>query len=360
MRYCQGLFANGHVPADVQATFVSSTAFYQQITPLDARLRVIHDLAPASASRFRRYLWHLLLYPHLVHQISPDVEFYPSGQLRVSLRQARTVATCHNLLLFDPKEMARFTDGREHHNFEIYRDRQARSMHAATGVIFLSEHSRRVVLEAQPGIKRHTVVAHGLEPEFRLSTPRAYAFGSPVWLLYVSTVHYYKHHCSVVRAVKAVRRATGLDLRLRLVGGGSSLALAQLRETLHAEDATCYVEMAGEVNRAALLREYRQADLFIFASSSETFGITLLEAMGARLPIACSIRTGLPDILRDAGVYFDPEDSPSIVSALCDLLTSPERRHELGEKAYKYSLDYTWERCAWETFEFIRQVNALK
>ncbi len=359
VRYCKGLFASGNVPEDFQAYFISASKFCAQIEPLDGNVRVIHDPTPSCGSRLRRYIWHLFTYPHIVRKIRPEIEFYPSGQLRVFMREARTVATCHNLLLFDAREMARFKDGQERRDFDVYRGRQTDSMLTATGVIFPSEHSRKTVLNALPRIKLHKVVAHGLDSAFLFAEPRSYRLGNPVNLLYVSGIHYYKHHPEVIRAVKIARKACGLDVRLRIVGGGSSRARIELQETLLEENAEAFVELVGEVDRDTLMREYHQADAFIFASTSETFGIALLEAMGTRLPIACSHRSGLPDLLRDGGIYFDPEDIASIAASLCDLLTSEMRRQSLGEIAYQHAQEFTWERCARDTFDFIRHVATI-
>lgn len=356
VRYCQGLFASGAIPEDMEVYFVCSSQFFEQIKPLDPEVRVITHSWPGSSSRAKRYGWHILGYPRLVQRIQPDIEFYPSGQLRVYLRKAITVATCHNLLLFDKVEIERFPDPQERRYFSQYRQRQVSSFERASGVIFLSDHSRHIVLNDLPGIRRHTVIPHGLDPRFRLPARESYEFGPVVRLLYVSTVHFYKHYPEVVRALITVRRQTGLDVHLRIVGGAAKNAYEELIAAVQDEGAEEAVELVGSLDTKALIREYANADLFVFASTSETFGITLLEAMGARLPILCSDRTGLPDILRDAGLYFDPENPASIAYALAQMLAHADKRRELGERAYQYSLEYTWQRCVQQTFRFIRDV----
>jgi glycosyltransferase involved in cell wall biosynthesis len=356
VQYCKGLFASRAVPEDMEICFVCSPQFLDQIKPVDADVKVVSHPWPASHSRLQRYLWHSLLYPRLVHRFAPDIEFYPSGQLRVYLRRATTVATCHNLLLFDMEELRRLEGTPDYRFFMNYRKRLRRSLQRASGVIFLSEHSRQVVLEDSPGIEQYRVVAHGLDPAFLMSEKRPYTLGESVNLLYVSPIYPYKHHPEVLRAVRTIREATGLEICLRVVGSAAPDARQHLEGIIRSEGAEGYVDIAGEVSRNDLLEEYRQADLFVFASSSETFGITLLEAMGARLPIACSSHTGLPDILKDAGVYFDPDDPGSIACAITQLISSTENRQMLGERAHQYAHAYTWKRCAGQTFDFIRQV----
>ena len=78
--------------------------------------------------------------------------------------------------------------------------------------------------------------------------------------------------------------------------------------------------------------------------------------MGSKSPIACSNRTGLPAILKDAGVYFDPFNVLSIKTALYELISNQDKREELGSKGYLYAQEYTWKKCAEETFEFIKTI----
>lgn len=356
IRYCKGLFGSGVTPKDLEIIFVCSTSFYEQIKPLDDGIKVVHHSWPSSSSRLQRYLWHLAIFPTLVRKIRPDVEFYPSGQLRVYLRKAITVASCHNLLLFDQHELNRFTDKHQRKFFQTYRSHQENSFKRASGVIFFSEYSRRVVLGEIPELKITRVIPHGLEPQYCFLDPRTYDFGLQVNLLYVSPVYPYKNHQEVILAVKMLRKEMDQDLRLRLVGGGDPEAVEKLRAFILKEETSEFIVLVGFYNNNELIEEYRKANIFIFASSCEAFGITMIEAMAAGLPIACSDLAGLPDVLKDAGEYFDPRDPHSIANALRKLIINKERRKKLGKKAYKYSLKYTWEESAQQTFAFIRQI----
>jgi glycosyltransferase involved in cell wall biosynthesis len=80
---------------------------------------------------------------------------------------------------------------------------------------------------------------------------------------------------------------------------------------------------------------------------------SLIESMATGLPIACSNRGPMPEILIDGGVYFDPEDYLSISSAIKELIKDPNLREEKAHKAKQYSKIYTWNRCSRETCEFL-------
>ena len=112
----------------------------------------------------------------------------------------------------------------------------------------------------------------------------------------------------------------------------------------------CY---KGPVPYHELPQLYHRADLFVFASSCENLPIILLEAMASGLPIACSKRGPMPEVLGDAGVYFDPENSPDITKTLRQLLLSSDLRAHNAQTAYEQAKNYTWERSAEETLAFI-------
>jgi len=82
----------------------------------------------------------------------------------------------------------------------------------------------------------------------------------------------------------------------------------------------------------------------------------LLEAMASGLPIACSKRGPMPEMLGNAGIYFDPEQPVEIARALDFLMDSPSLREHCASLAYQQAQRYSWERCAGETFSFLTQV----
>ena len=102
-----------------------------------------------------------------------------------------------------------------------------------------------------------------------------------------------------------------------------------------------------------------QADIFVFASSCENMPNTLIEGMASGLPIACSDRGPMPEVLKDAGVYFDPENVQSIVDALLKLCGNSKLRGDYANLAHQRSLGFSWAKCSSETLGFIRHVYSL-
>jgi glycosyltransferase involved in cell wall biosynthesis len=100
--------------------------------------------------------------------------------------------------------------------------------------------------------------------------------------------------------------------------------------------------------------------MFFFPSTCENLPIILLEAMTAGLPIASSDRGPMPEVLKDAGLYFNPESVTSIKKYLQYMIENPDLQQSLGAKAKQYSQAYSWEKCADETFAFLRSVYEKK
>jgi glycosyltransferase involved in cell wall biosynthesis len=114
---------------------------------------------------------------------------------------------------------------------------------------------------------------------------------------------------------------------------------------------------SGHVPYEELPAHYVRADLFVFASSCESFGQILTEAMSAGLPIACANRSAMPELLGDAGVYFDPEDPRDIARAIKELIESPSLRAEKARASFARTQDYSWKRCATDTFGLLADVG---
>ena len=236
---------------------------------------------------------------------------------------------------------------------------QISSLRRASGVLFLTQYASRVIQRFSGKLTTVRVIPHGIGEQFRQST------SGGVWpksmpsisCVYVSNVDMYKHQWHVVSAIAALRKK-GHPVLLRLVGAaGDGRAKVLLREALDREDPEGdFVEICDAVPHNEIPSHLAKADIFIFASSCENMPNTLVEAMASCIPIACSDRGPMPEILRDAGTYFDPEDSASIAKAIERLIVEDTFRLEVVRKAQALSCQYSWTRCARETWGFLAQV----
>jgi glycosyltransferase involved in cell wall biosynthesis len=266
-----------------------------------------------------------------------------------------------NVLPFDFSQVRHYGMSVMLPRFLLLRFSQAKTIRHAAGTIFLDDYARSLVLKAVKKLNGpDVIIPHGVSERFRAS-PRAqkklsaYSKEEPFKLLYVSTIDAYKHQWHVVEAVsKLVGR--GVPVTLELVGHAHTPSLKRLRKVVARLNAGAYVRYRGTIPHAELPDVYACSDAFVFASSCENLPNTLLEAMTAGLPIACSNKGPMPRILGEGGVYFDPEDPAEIASVLHELIDSPDAREKYAAAASERVRAYTWERCADETFAFLRRI----
>jgi glycosyltransferase involved in cell wall biosynthesis len=88
----------------------------------------------------------------------------------------------------------------------------------------------------------------------------------------------------------------------------------------------------------------QQAALFAFPSLYEGFGIPLLESMAAGTAVCAANVSSLPEVLGDAGVLFDPNDTEDMARVMQSILQNEEMRNDLIKKGYERSAIFTWER----------------
>lgn len=109
------------------------------------------------------------------------------------------------------------------------------------------------------------------------------------------------------------------------------------------------VHFAGYVPAEELPWWYGAADLFVYPSFYEGFGLPVLEAMACGVPVITSNRSALPEVVGDAGVTVDPDESEPLAHAMHRVLTDGEMREELRRRGLQRAGSFSWERTARET-----------
>ena len=166
------------------------------------------------------------------------------------------------------------------------------------------------------------MVHHGVEPDFfTLDRKRTEPF-----VLCVSTLHPHKNLDRLIRAYARRKR----DWRLTIAGmrGFFAETLDALIAALGVKDS---VQLTGWIPRDELLQLYARAHAFVYPSTFEGFGMPVLEAMAAGIPVACSDIPPLREVAGDAALFFDPLDEDAISSALDRIVTDAPLRAQLAQ-----------------------------
>lgn len=270
------------------------------------------------------------------------------------------IVMSRDMLSFEGQEMKRYPLlSFSRHRLWLLKWIQVRSLKRATGALFLTQYAADVIQKFSGLLKDYRVIPHGIGDEFRRVTPLPESSGSNIEIrcVYVSNADLYKHQWNVIEAISQLR-GLGLNLQLDLVGAGSGAAVSLVHKAVAKFDPDgrfVHVHLAQKHQKIA---EFLSgADIFIFASTCENMPNTLVEAMAAGLPIACSDRGPMPEVLQTSGVYFNPEIPLSIAKAVKDIIDNPILRRDIASSALERSHLFSWRRCAKETWAYLLDVR---
>lgn len=321
------------------------------------------EWSPAlEGSLIRRTLWQKFSLGKAARNLNCDVLFVPGGSFSTDFRPVLTMS--QNILPFEWRELRRYGFSLPMLKLILLRYTQSLSFRRAEGVIFLTDYARQSVLQVTGALSGETqIIPHGLNPRFLISDDhlahrKLLTKGETIRLIYVSTIDQYKHQWHIVEAVAKAREVSGLNLQLDLIGPSYAPALRRLNAAIAEQDPHGkWVYYHGAIDYQDLHSLYQKANVGIWASSCETFGLILLEMMGVGLPILSSDRGPMPEILGGAGLFFDPETPESLSAALLELLDSEAKMASFARAAHQKAKVFNWERCAHETFNFLNRVD---
>jgi glycosyltransferase involved in cell wall biosynthesis len=307
------------------------------------------------------YYWQLFRLTKHAIQENCDLLFIPGGSFFNSY--FKTVSLSQNLLPFESGKINRYGISFSTLRFLLLRLIQGLSFKKANGVIFLTEYARTTIINKIKKCKGRTIIIpHGINKSFTKEPKEQYpidhyTMSNPFNISYISIISFNKNQYYVVKAFD-ILRSKNLPLQLNLIGPSLTKPYNQLVKLISQlnHDGKLNINCQGPIPHMELPFHYHKADLFIFASSCENLPNILLEAMASGLPIACSNCGPMPEILGDAGLYFDPENSQEIADTVQTLINSPELRKTLALKAFQKAKEYTWNRCAHETFKFMSEI----
>jgi glycosyltransferase involved in cell wall biosynthesis len=216
----------------------------------------------------------------------------------------------------------------------------------------VDERKLRLIYEAvdhdlfKPGdaaAARAAVAAHGVTKPF---------------VLFVSSLWQYKNCDGLLRAW-AVARAQLPDRQLVVVGAGrDEKYLASLRALAADLGIAGDVVFVGGIPLEQTVDFYRAADLFVYPSLNETFGLPILEAMACGCPVVTSDVSAMPETAGGAAVLADPKDPASIARAIVEA-ASPDR-DRLRDLGLARAAQFTWGATAAATLDVYREAAELR
>ena len=137
--------------------------------------------------------------------------------------------------------------------------------------------------------------------------------------------------------------------------GETSIQTHRLINTLKLHDRVRLIK--GPVSDEDLVKHYRAADIFLYPSFEEGFGLPVLEAMACGTPVLCADSSSLPEVAGDAALLALPDDHVAIAQGLARLLDDDTTARQLSAAGLRRAQEFSWRTCAEKTMESYRKAG---
>jgi glycosyltransferase involved in cell wall biosynthesis len=175
------------------------------------------------------------------------------------------------------------------------------------------------------------------------------------FILYVGTLEPRKNIPNLLNAFYKIKKQQGIAHKL-VIAGGKGWKYNEIFETIEKLNLQNDVIFTGYVPDEDLPGLYNAADLFVYPSLYEGFGLPPLEAMQCGTPVITSNTSSLPEVVGDAGIMVNPHDIGELANKMYEVLTNKDLRKELSKKGIERAKLFSWKKCAEETLKVYEEV----
>jgi anaerobic magnesium-protoporphyrin IX monomethyl ester cyclase len=330
--------------------YVISNCPVETTTALPARVRIVQD-----TRHIPRLVWMQTRAPSMLAEIGADVAHFTNGMAPL-VSGAPTVVTIHDMSL---RLLPRYHPARRVLLNRPLMDYAARR---ADAVITVSESAKRDIVQIY-GLdpSRVHVVYEAAAPEFQpvadptvLAHVRAKYGLTSRFILYVGTIEPRKNLPILMEAFAKRRRRGDLDHQLVCVGpyGWLSRGIEDRMARSHAGDDIVFT---GYVPFEDLPALYSAAEMFVYPSMYEGFGLPVIEAMACGTPVVTGRAAAVAEVGAQAVEHVDRIDADALGEALVRLATDADRRRHLASAGRARAAQFSWARAAGRSLEIYRE-----
>ena len=306
-----------------------------------------------SKNIIKRLLWQFFILPKKLKTYNCSILFVLGSFL--FKKKIKTVIIFQNILPFIKKDIIKYKFIQRAKMF-VQKKLYLYSFKSSDGIIFLSNFSKKILSNNINLIDKKTkLIPHGVSRSFKFKK-RKIGMKKKIELLYVSTIDFYKNQNLIILALKDLNKH--FKVNLNLVGAINKDYKYILDELIDEHDLKDNVKFYGKVPYENLPKIYNKNDIKIHFSKSETFGMTMLEAMKCGLPVV-SIKDDISkEILKNSGFYCKSsiKDINKIIFKIINEGNILSKKILIGQKISK---NYKWKFTSKKTFAFLKEVSKV-
>ncbi len=172
------------------------------------------------------------------------------------------------------------------------------------------------------------------------------------YLAYLGTIEPRKNLEMLIKAFSELKKEKDIPHQLLLAGEIGWKAAGIMQKIQQTKDVK-HLNYLSENQKAQFLKN---ADVFIYPSLYEGFGLPILEAMSHKTPVIFAKNSSMNEYFGNYGLSFPPQSKKTLKKHIFTLLTHHQKAKKIGEKGYKYSKSFSWKKTAKETLENFEQI----
>lgn len=317
--------------------YADEFVFSKNVTPI--------VLSPPTRHPFLWYLWFEFQIPRILKKYKADLFFSPDGYLSLSTR-VKQLAAIHDInFAHRPKDLPWLTA--KYYNY--FFPRFARKARRIVTVSFFSKED--LLRTYKIGSDKIDVVYNGVNTlytptsELEKENAKAKYTGGKGYFLFIGSLHPRKNISGLLRAYDAFRTSVETDTKLVIIGESmfKSNDIELTYEGMRYKDDVIFT---GRLSNEELHQVLGASLALTFVPFFEGFGIPVIEAMNAGVPVICSNTTSLPEVGGHAVLYVDPFSLNQIRDAMIKIYQEKELRELLINKGFLQKEKFSWDKTA--------------
>jgi glycosyltransferase involved in cell wall biosynthesis len=314
-------------------------------------------LTPQARHPILFYLWFEHRIPQVLKKHHADIFVSPDGYLSLNT-DVPQLAVIHDLsFLHRPQDLPWLKGWYYNYFFPKF-------AHKAARIATVSDYSKKdIITSFNIDASKIDVVYNGirnntLNPDdtTKSSIRKKYTEGCP-YFLYVGALHPRKNIQGLLQAFDKFKSGDTSNVKL-LIAGGEMHKTGGIAETFRMMKFSSDVTFTGRVNEEELQQLFAAALALVYVPFFEGFGMPIIEAMHAGIPVICSNTTSMPEVGGNAVLYASPENISQIASAMEDISIDAELREKLVLKGNEQKRKFSWDKTSsllWDSIERVMQ-----
>lgn len=279
-------------------------------------------------------MWELFRVNRYIKKYKIDEIVFPRGFTSLFC-PVKDIIIVHDLIPFFYNKNYPDVLGKAENAYIMARLKQ--SIKAADRIITISQYSKNDIVKMVPKAEGKTeVILHGFD---RRKDKYEVEPSEEDYIIGVASVLPHKNAKGIVKAYSEYLKLTDNPAKL-VLAGIKSLKDAGIDVS---EETAKHIECKKFLEDKEYFTLFKNAKVLLFLSYIEGFGLPPLEAMELGVPVICSDRTSLPEVINDAGILVDPDDYKASAKALLKVLSDEEYRKNLIFNGYINLNSFRWE-----------------